>query len=259
MTSRFDMALPIILAHEGGYVDHPRDPGGATNLGVTIGTLSGHLGRKATKQEVRALTVQAVAPIYRKGYWDAVRADHLASGVDLVTFDAAVNSGPARSARWLQRAVGVKQDGKIGPVTLQAAAKRDAKTVIRAATDIRLAFLRGLKTFDVFGRGWSRRVGEIRALGLLWAGERKSAIAKDADGLDAKGRAESASSAGAAGGSVGSGGVLSVDQGANLDPTVLGVLAVGAVVLAVLSAVLAARGRAKHSAADAMREIIGEP
>lgn len=91
--ANFERALALVLVHEGGYVDHPAYPGGATNLGITIGTLSDWLDRAATKAEVRALTKATVAPIYRKNYWDAVRGDDLPSGVDYCVFDFAVNSG----------------------------------------------------------------------------------------------------------------------------------------------------------------------
>jgi lysozyme family protein len=99
--------LPLVLNHEGGYVDHPKDPVGATNLGVTIGTLSGWLGRKATKAEVKALTVKDVAPIYRHNYWDKVRGKDLPAGLDYAVFDFAVNSGPFKAASSLQTILGV--------------------------------------------------------------------------------------------------------------------------------------------------------
>jgi lysozyme family protein len=158
MTDRFARALPLVLAHEGGYVDHPRDPGGATNLGVTIGTLSGWLGRPATKAEVRALTVDAVAPIYRKNYWDAVRADELPAGVDYCVFDFGVNSGPRRAIMALQRAVNVADDGAIGPITLAAVKRKSPENIISRICSDRLSFMRRLSTWPTFGRGWQRRV-----------------------------------------------------------------------------------------------------
>jgi lysozyme family protein len=158
MTDRFPRALELVLVHEGGYVDHPRDPGGATNLGVTIGTLSGWLGRPATKAEVRALTVDAVAPIYRKNYWDAVRADDLPAGVDYCVFDFGVNSGPRRAIMALQRAVGVADDGRIGPITLAAAKRKSPEDIITRICSDRLSFMRRLSTWPTFGRGWQRRV-----------------------------------------------------------------------------------------------------
>lgn len=165
----FERALALVLAHEGGYVDHPADPGGATNLGITIGTLSDWLGRPASKAEVRALTRAKVAPIYRKNYWDRVRGDELPAGVDYCVFDFAVNSGPGRAVPSFQRAIGVADDGKIGPVTLAAAKEKPAaQTVERICAD-RLAFLRRLTIWADFGKGWSRRVEGVRAEALAMA------------------------------------------------------------------------------------------
>lgn len=167
--ANFERALALVLVHEGGYVDHPADPGGATNLGVTIGTLSGWLGRQATKAEVRALTKAAVAPIYRKNYWAAVHGDDLPSGVDYAVFDFAVNSGKGRAIPSLQRAIGVADDGILGPVTLSNALGRDpAQTIERICAD-RMTFLRRLTTWQTFGKGWTSRVEGVRAEALAMA------------------------------------------------------------------------------------------
>ncbi|ACL57407.1 glycoside hydrolase family 108 protein [Methylobacterium nodulans] len=170
--STFDRALTLVLAHEGGYVDHPDDPGGPTNLGVTIGTLSAVLGRPATRAEVKALTPAKVAPIYRTRFWDAVRGDELPAGVDYAVFDFAVNSGPARAAIALQRLVGVADDGVIGSVTLAAVARTDQRWLVKALCDSRLAFLQSLtKSWPTFGKGWTTRVAGVRteALALVTA------------------------------------------------------------------------------------------
>lgn len=166
----FDKSLKLVLAHEGGYVDDAQDPGGATNLGVTIGTLSLWLGRPATKAEVKALTVATVAPIYRRNYWDAVQGDALPAGLDYALFDFAVNSGPKRAVIGLQRALGVGDDGKMGPITLAAVASRDTKTLIGTLCAGRLAFLQSLTgTWPRFGKGWTRRVNDVRAAALAMA------------------------------------------------------------------------------------------
>ncbi|ACL59174.1 glycoside hydrolase family 108 protein [Methylobacterium nodulans] len=169
--STFDRALSLVLAHEGGYVDHPDDPGGPTNLGVTLGTLSAVLGRPATRAEVKALTPAKVAPIYRTRYWDAVRGDELPAGVDYAVFDFAVNSGPARAAIALQHLVGVADDGVIGAVTLAAVARTDQRWLVTALCDSRLVFLRSLKSWPTFGKGWTKRVAGVRteALALVKA------------------------------------------------------------------------------------------
>lgn len=167
--ANFERALALVLVHEGGYVDHPADPGGATNLGVTIGTLSDWLGRPATKAEVKALTKAAVAPIYRRNYWNAVRGDELPSGVDYCVFDFAVNSGKGRAIPSLQRALSVADDGKLGPLTLAAATSKDAGQVIERVCADRLSFLRRLSTWPTFGRGWTARVEGVRAEAMALA------------------------------------------------------------------------------------------
>ena len=167
--ANFERALALVLVHEGGYVDHPADPGGATNLGVTIGTLSDWLGRPATKAEVKALTKAAVAPIYRRNYLNAVRGDELPPGVDYCVFDFAVNSGKGRAIPSLQRALSVADDGKLGPLTLAAASSKDAGQTIERICADRLAFLRRLSTWSTFGRGWSARVEGVRAEAMALA------------------------------------------------------------------------------------------
>lgn len=177
MKENFDLFLSEVLKHEGGYVDHPKDPGGATNLGITIGTLSSWLGRPATKDEVKALTVRDVAPIYRRNYWDRIRGDDLPSGVDTATGDFAVNSGVSRAAIYLQEVVGVAPDGKIGPVTLAVVRKLPAVTVVNKLCDKRMAFLKRLSTFPTFGRGWTARVDGVRAVGVRLAAKAPGPIA----------------------------------------------------------------------------------
>ncbi len=156
--ANFERALALVLVHEGGYVDHPKDTGGATNLGITIGTLSDWLGRPATKAEVRALTRATVALIYQKNSRDAVRADRLPSGVDYCVFDIAVNSGRKRGAMSLQRAIGVADHGAVGEITLKATTSKPALQTIERICADRLAFLRKLSTWPIFGKGWSSRV-----------------------------------------------------------------------------------------------------
>ena len=169
MKDNFDRCLAEVLKHEGGWADHPKDPGGATMKGVTIGTFSGFKGRKVTKAELRAISDDDLKVIYRRKYWDVVRGDDLPAGLDLVAFDAAVNSGPRRGAQWLQTGVGVTADGKVGPETLAHARAANVRLAIGRALDTRLAFLRGLKTWPTFGRGWQRRVDDVRRVALEMA------------------------------------------------------------------------------------------
>ncbi|MEA2858279.1 MAG: hypothetical protein QOC72_318 [Methylobacteriaceae bacterium] len=158
----FNACLKFTLQFEGGFVDNPKDPGGATNLGVTQGTLSMFLGRHATLEEVKALTPQKVAPIYKLKFWDHVNGDDLPIGVDLAVFDFGVHSGPARGAMGLQRALGLADDGKVGPVTLLAANAADPRRLINDICDERLAFLKQLKVFQSFKAGLTNRVANCR-------------------------------------------------------------------------------------------------
>ena len=173
----FEPALALVLRHEGGYVDHPDDPGGPTNLGVTIGTLSAVLGRQATRADVKALTPARVAPVYRGRYWDAIRGDDLPSGLDYAVFDWAVNSGSSRAAIALQRIVGVADDGRIGPLTIAAVAGHDRQKLIGSLCDARIAFLKALSTWPTFGKGWTSRVTGVRREALAMIATPPSTLA----------------------------------------------------------------------------------
>jgi lysozyme family protein len=165
----FDACLPIILRFEGGFVDDPHDPGGATNLGVTIGTLSGWLGRQATVDEVLALTPATVAPIYQADYYNASHACDCPTGVDLMVFDEAVNQGVGRAIRSLQSAAGVASDGLFGPATrvaVAAAAPADLITGIAAGREARY---RSLPGFQRYGEGWLNRLATAKADALTMA------------------------------------------------------------------------------------------
>jgi lysozyme family protein len=162
----FDRALAFVLRQEGGFSDHPEDPGGATHRGITLATLAAWRGHPASMADLRALTREETAAIYRKRYWERMAGDDLPAGLDLVVFDAAVNSGPARAARWLQALLAVPADGVVGPVTLAAARAAGAADLIEAFTRRRQAFVEALPAFRTFGRGWSRRIAAARAAGL---------------------------------------------------------------------------------------------
>jgi lysozyme family protein len=168
-TMRFSRCVAEVLRHEGGYVDHPKDPGGATNRGITLTTLADWRGRDVSKVEVQALTEKEAREIYRARYWNAVQGDALPAGVDLALFDFAVNSGPSRAVRTLQWQLGVPADGAIGPVTLAAVRKVNAARLAGDLCRARLAFLRGLPTWDTFGKGWTARVVDVEraALGMV--------------------------------------------------------------------------------------------
>jgi lysozyme family protein len=154
-------ALAAVLKHEGGYVNHPADPGGRTNLGVTQRVWENWTNQPADEAAMRALTPELVAPLYRERYWNAVRADELPAGVDLAVFDCAVNSGPGRAAMLLQQSIGVWPDGVIGPKTMAAIKEGEATEIVDRFCELRLLFLRGLPTWPTFGKGWERRVKEV--------------------------------------------------------------------------------------------------
>ena len=157
MKENFDKCLAMLLEHEGGYVNSKHDRGGMTNLGVTKRVYDDWIGRESTEQEMRDLTPDDVAPIYKKNYWDRVKGDQLPSGVDWCAFDWAVNSGSGRPAKAIQRAVGATQDGAIGNQTLGLVAEKDPKFIIDYVYTVRQAFYESLGDFKHFGRGWSRR------------------------------------------------------------------------------------------------------
>jgi lysozyme family protein len=172
MQSNFETCLALMLAHEGGYVDHPKDPGGRTNHGVTQRVWEEWVGHEVDEKQMRALTHEMVAPLYKRKYWDAVRADDLVAGVDYCVFDVAVNSGPGRAIKFLQSCVGVTADGGFGPATLAAVKKseEDPTRLIELYCAKRLEFLQSLKTFETFGKGWSRRVQEVKDKALKMLG-----------------------------------------------------------------------------------------
>lgn len=162
MKDNFDAALKAILHHEGGYVNHKDDPGGMTNLGVTKRVWEEWVGHEVDEKAMRGLTPEMVAPLYKVKYWDKIKGDDLPTGVDYCVFDAAVNSGPGRAAKWLQACVGVEPDGGIGPKTLAAVAAFDPKELVEDYAKRRLSFLMDLKTWPTFGKGWGRRVAEVQ-------------------------------------------------------------------------------------------------
>jgi len=153
---RFSAVLIETLSHEGGWADHPKDPGGATMKGVTFAVFQAYKPG-ATKADLRAITDADLKAIYRKGYWDKIKGDELPAGVDMVVFDIAVNSGPKRAAEWLQGAVGATVDGVIGDKTLAKVKAADARSVIDYLDQRRDRFYRSLGTWTTFGRGWTAR------------------------------------------------------------------------------------------------------
>ncbi|MCY0148319.1 hypothetical protein OEG84_11505 [Hoeflea sp. G2-23] len=170
MDRNFARALPLVLKHEGGFVNNAKDPGGATNKGVTLATFRRFVKSNGTVEDLKSITDAQVSTVYYRGYWAAVQAHALPAGVDYAVFDFAVNSGPTRAAKYLQQVVGVKVDGRIGPLTVAAVERHGVGTVIEDLCNARLGFLKRAKNrktgallWPTFGKGWSRRVIEVRS------------------------------------------------------------------------------------------------
>lgn len=155
----FAVQVERVLKHEGGFVDHPADPGGATNFGITERVARGY----GYKGDMRSLPRATAIAIYKAQYWNAVRGDELPPALAGQVFDAAVNHGVGNASRWLQQAVEITADGKIGPKTVAAAKGVSEADAIMRFNAIRLDFYASLKTFATFGKGWTRRVaGKLR-------------------------------------------------------------------------------------------------
>lgn len=155
----FDHAFDLLISHEGGYVFDPRDPGGETKFGISK--------RAYPNVDIRNLTLADAKAIYKRDYWDRAQCDRLPPDLAFDLFDAAVNSGIGQAIRWLQRSVGVADDGSVGPLTLAAIQRLDDTSAIRARFNgHRLDFMTRLSTWDVFGKGWARRVaGNLQKVG----------------------------------------------------------------------------------------------
>lgn len=169
----FDACLAQVLKHEGGFVNHPADPGGMTNLGVTKKVYEAWVGHPVSEAIMRSLTPQHVKALYKANYWDAVKGDDLPFGVDLCVFDFAVNAGVNRASRYLQLMTGAASDGKIGPNTLrqlqQYVRTHNLPHAVNRYQDLREAYYRKLRHFPTFGRGWLRRNKEVRDTALKMA------------------------------------------------------------------------------------------
>jgi len=162
MLSNFKPSLALVLKSEGNFSNHPSDPGGMTNLGVTRNVWRDWVKRDVDEAEMRALTPELVEPMYKARYWDAVKADDLPRGIDYAVFDAAVNMGPGRAARLLQAALGVTADGVIGRATIAAATAADPAELLEAFSLGKEAFYQSLPTFGTFGKGWLNRVAHVQ-------------------------------------------------------------------------------------------------
>lgn len=215
--SSYDEALARLLVHEGGYSNHPADPGGPTNFGITIGDYRRYVKPNASAADVRAMKVEEAKTIYRSKYWGAMRCDELSAGVDYCIFDYAVNSGTGRAPKVLQRVLGAPVTGRVDDATVRLCRTRDARSLIAAICDERLRFLQGLKTWPVFGKGWGRRVAEVRAAALAMADKTAAAPSRSqAPSLSTPGKGavpiNNAARKTSAGGAVAAGGVAAAQS-----------------------------------------------
>lgn len=153
----FLIAFDKLLGHEGGYSNHPDDPGGKTRYGVTeaVAREVGYCG------DMRELPLDLAQRIYKERYWDAVQAESLPADVRYIVFDGAVNSGVVQSAKWLQRACGVKDDGVVGPQTIRAANALSPDGLKRKILAQRLRFMATLSNWPAFSRGWANRIADL--------------------------------------------------------------------------------------------------
>jgi lysozyme family protein len=168
MVHDLSACLAHTMSYEGLFVNDTRDPGGPTNYGITFATLRA-IRKSATVQQLRALTPDDAQAIYRTLYYVPVGAELLPAGVDLMAGDMAVNAGVLASARILQQALGLTQDGHVGPVTIRAAVAADPTSLIVAMGVLQASFYRGLGNFSAFGTGWLNRVRDRQIAALSMA------------------------------------------------------------------------------------------
>ena len=166
MINNYEFSLAQVLKSEGGYVNNPKDPGGETNMGVTKAAWSTWLKRTILPGEMAQLTHADIIPFYKALYWDKSYCNQLPTGIDYMVFDASVNMGVGQSIRLLQRSLGCVSDGVIGPNTMKAINDADVKTLIDKFSAQKEMFYKSLATFATFGKGWLRRVAEVKQIAL---------------------------------------------------------------------------------------------
>lgn len=174
-----------ILVHEGGFVNHPKDPGGITNMGVTKRVYEEWVGHEVSEQDMRDLDEDDVRPIYQKNYWDRIKGDKLPSGLDLCVFDFGVNAGTGRAAKYLQKMIGTTVDGGIGPNTLKAVKayvkENGLVETIKKYQANRQDYYESLSTFETFGRGWTVRNNDTTEMAIYMAENPDSEESRKAD------------------------------------------------------------------------------
>ena len=167
--SNFKECLDIVLKSEGGFVNHPSDPGGMTNLGVTKKVWEDFVGHPVSEADMRALTPEKVAPMYEQKYWRPCYGEVLPRGLNFLVFSMGINSGTGRSVKLLQQSLGCVADGAIGPKTRELISSSDVSKLIAKFSEARREYYRSLKTFPVFGKGWITRVDREESEALQMA------------------------------------------------------------------------------------------
>ena len=162
MLSNWPASIELVLKSEGHFVNHPSDPGGMTNLGVTKKSWEAWVKHPVDEAEMRSLTPESVAPFYKEMYWDACKCDELPLGIDYAVFDFAVNAGVSRASKTMQSALGTAADGIVGPATIGVAVNADPDEFLEKFSAAKEQFYRNLPTFEHFGKGWLRRVAEVK-------------------------------------------------------------------------------------------------
>lgn len=253
--NNFPAVMEEIFAHEGGLSMLRSDPGnwtgGKVGVGELRGTNYGIASHAHPNVDIKNLSKAEAREIYRKDYWSPIKGAQLPAGIDLVTMDASVNSGLGRGARWTQQALGVKADSVVGPKTLAAAEASDHVAVVIKACAIRMGFLRGLRTFSTFGRGWSRRVASVEAVGVRMATEARNHPARPVL-LEQKAKANSTASKEQQGAGIAGAGGAGTTTLADLPTWGQVGLGVAAVILIVM---LIGRARHDRERADAYQRV----
>lgn len=233
----FPAVMDEIFKHEGGYVNDPRDAGGETNMGISK--------RAHPNVDIKKLTKATARTIYRRDYWDKIKGGQFPDGLDLVVMDPSVNSGASRGVKWMQKALGVAVDGKVGPKTILAAKAPTPKNSIKVIQDAcaaRMGFLRGLKVWSVYKGGWSTRVASVEAVGVrMWLDAHKTAPAREIlTGLSEEATTASKKQKKGAAATGGGSGVVGVGGDQVLDPIPLVVVVV---VLGLVALIVYGRSR----------------
>lgn len=166
MINNWDKSFAELIKSEGGFVNNPKDPGGATNWGVTKAVWEAWVKHTVTVDDMKNLTQEEVKPLYYEKYWKPVKADELPIGVDFLVFSFGVNAGVGRAIKTLQTSLGVVADGAIGSNTMKKIQEADSKTLIENFSNAKISFYKSLSTFPTFGKGWLNRVEREKAEAL---------------------------------------------------------------------------------------------